>query len=184
MTFKPLQKLYTEKAIPELKKALKRENVMSLPRIEKVVVNVGMGRVRKEKALIQQIEHDITNITGQKPAPTKSRQSIAGFGLRQGEVVGMRVTLRGKRMYDFLDRLIHIALPRTRDFRGIKPETLDQQGNLSIGIAEQIAFPEVTQEKSDKIFGFQVVITTSAKTKEEVMALFRALQFPIQTKTT
>ena len=179
MSYVTLQQVYTNDVIPTLKKELGQANIMSLPRITKVVVNVGTGKIRKDKQFMAQVTEDITAITGQKPAIAKAKKSIAGFSLREGENVGLRVTLRGKRMYEFLDRLIHIALPRTRDFRGLKPTSIDRQGNISIGIKEHFAFPEIAQDKSERIFGFQITVTTTAQTKEEGETLFKALKFPI-----
>ena len=179
MSFTSLQQLYNDNAVATLKKELGTENVMSLPRISKVVVNVGVGKLRKEKKLLELLIDDMTAITGQKMQIRRARLSIAGFSIREGDTVGIRSTLRGKRMYDFLDRMVHIAFPRTRDFNGINPKSIDRQGNLSIGIKEHIAFPEIAQDKSEKIFSFEVTITTTAKTKEEGEALFKALNFPI-----
>ena len=158
------------------------KNVMAIPKIVKVTVNVGYGRkaVGKETKAIEKIEQDITKITGQKASMRKSKKSISGFKLRQGMAVGATVTLRGRRMYDFIDRLISIALPRSRDFHGLEQGAFDQHGNLSIGIKEQTIFPEVTYESLKDIFSLQVTVTTTAKKKEEGIELLRLMGFPIR----
>jgi large subunit ribosomal protein L5 len=153
---------------------------MAVPKIKKVVLNIGTGRVNKEPKLIEKILTDIAKITGQKPAVKKAKKSIAGFKLRQGMEVGVMVTLRGRRMYDFIDRLISIALPRSRDFRGLDQRSFDQLGNLNIGIREHNIFPEVTYESLKDIFGLQVTITTDAKTQAEGKELLRLMGFPIK----
>ena len=140
---------------------------MAVPRLEKVVVNTGVGKFRENKDLLEFIERGIVMITGQKPVATYARNAIAGFKIREGSLVGFRVTLRGRRMHDFLERLFGVALPRSRDFRGIDPKSIDEFGNLTIGIREHIIFPEVIQEEIRTIFGLEVTIVTNAKTKNE-----------------
>ena len=173
---------YRKEVLPAMKVKFGYKNVMAVPKIEKVVVNVGYGRraVAKETKAIEKIEQDLTKITGQKPAVRKSKKSISGFKVRQGLDVGMMVTLRGRRMYDFIDRLISISLPRSRDFHGLDQGAFDQHGNLSIGIKEQTIFPEVTYESLKDIFSLQVTVTTTAKSKEEGVELLRLMGFPIK----
>ena len=173
---------YRKEVMPAMRVKFGYKNVMAIPKIEKVVVNVGFGRkaVAKETKTIEKIEQDITKITGQKVAMRKAKQSISGFKLRQGMDVGMAVTLRGRRMYDFIDRLISIALPRSRDFHGLDQKAFDQHGSLSIGIKEQTIFPEVTYESLKDIFSLQITVTTTAKSKEEGVELLRLIGFPIK----
>lgn len=156
------------------------KSIMAAPRIEKVTVNVGSGRIAAEPKLKERIEKDIGLITGQKPAPRIAKKSIAGFKVRQGTMIGFVSTLRGKRMYDFIDRLISVALPRSRDFRGIDQKSFDAKGNLNLGIREQTIFPEVIYESSKDIFPFQVTVTTTAKTREEGIELLKLIGFPIK----
>jgi large subunit ribosomal protein L5 len=175
-----LQQKYKEQVVPKLMAEFKYKTVMAVPRIEKAVVNVGFGKIAKEGKVIEKIEGELIKITGQKPVFRKAKKSIAGFKLRQGVPIGMVVTLRGRRMYDFIDRLINIALPRTRDFRGIGKESFDNLGNLSIGIREHNIFPEAGYETAKDIFGFSVTITTSAREKDEGVVLLRLMGFPIK----
>ena len=162
-----------------IKEKFNYTNVSQSPRIEKVSVSVGVGST-KDKKKVETIIDRLTKITGQKPSARPAKKSIATFKLREGDIVGYQVTLRGNRMYDFLDKLIHVALPRTRDFRGIKPTSIDEMGNISIGIKEHTIFPETTDEEIRDVFGFTVTITTSAHTKEEVEGLLRGIGFPLQ----
>lgn len=175
-----LMEKYRKEVIPAMRKKFGYKNVMAVPKIEKVVVNVGVGRMAAEPKFKERFELDLAMITGQKPAHRPARKSISGFKVREGMVVGYQVTLRRKRMYDFLDRLISIALPRTRDFRGIEVKKFDQKGNLNIGIQEHIIFPEVTYETSKDIFPFQITVATSAKTREEGIELLRLVGFPLK----
>jgi len=156
------------------------KNLMSVPKIEKAVINIGSGRADSEPKLKERIQKDIALITGQKPALRKARKSISGFKVRQGMTVGFISTLRGRRMYDFLDRLISVALPRSRDFRGIEAKSFDQKGSLNLGLKEQIIFPEVVYESSKDIFPFQVAITTTAKRRDEGIELLKLMGFPIK----
>lgn len=158
------------------------KNVMAVPKIEKVVVNAGIGRALKDndKKLLERIKSDIAVITGQRPVARPARQSIAGFKIREGMTVGYMATLRGKRMYDFLERLVWIAFPRTHDFRGIPANSVDQSGNLNVGIREQSVFPEVEFESSKDLFGLQVTVVTTAGNKEMGLELFRLLGFPVR----
>ena len=155
------------------------KNVMAAPRIEKVVVSTGVGKKRDKKQL-ELIEDRITRITGQKPSPRPARISIASFKVREGDTVGYQITLRGARMYDFLDKLIHVALPRTRDFRGIKSSAVDEMGNLTVGIKEHTIFPETSDEEVKDVFGLAVTVVTTAKNKKDATAFFKHLGVPLR----
>lgn len=175
-----IKEKYNKDVVPNMKDKFEYKNVMAIPKIEKVSINVGIGKIWKEKNVIEKITQDIAKITGQKPASTKAKKSIAGFKIREGVNVGLVATLRGRRMYDFIDRLINIALPRSRDFRGISRNNFDQRGNLNLGIKEQNIFPEISYESLKDIFSFQINVITSAKTKEEGMELLNLIGFPIK----
>ncbi len=175
-----LQEHYRTKVIPALKEQFGFANVMQVPKVEKVTINVGIGRIAKEAAAVEHIQRDIAVLTGQKPVLRKAKKSISSFKLRQGTPVGISVTLRGKRMYDFLDRLISIALPMSKDFRGIDQKNVDHDGNLNLGIREQNIFPEVTYESVRDLFGLQVTVTTTAKNRERGIALLRLMGFPLK----
>ena len=181
-----LQDKYKKEVIPRMVEKFGYKNVMAVPKIEKVVLNIGIGRLlqdrsQKEKEKIYQPILDcVAQIAGQKPILTTAKKSIAGFKIREGLPVGVKVTLRGKRMEDFLERLVHVALPRSRDFEGIDPKSFDKTGNLTIGIKEHIVFPEISAEREEKIFSFEITITTTAKTREEGTELLRSLGFPIR----
>ena len=162
-----------------IKSKLNYTNVSQSPKIEKVIVSTGVGSI-KDKKKIETIIDRLTKITGQKPSACKAKKSIATFKLREGDIVGYQVTLRGPRMYGFLDKLIHIALPRTRDFRGIRLTSIDEMGNISIGIKENTIFPETSDEELKNVFGLSVTITTSANTKEETEGLLRGIGFPLK----
>ncbi len=183
---KTLQEQYRKDAVPLLMKELQRSNLFALPKIVKVSLNSSFGKLIAGKSgdETKKIQEDIfailSAITGQRPTITKARKSIAGFKLRQGSVIGAKVTLRGKRMSDFILRLVHVTLPRSRDFRGIPVSSIDEQGNLAIGVKEHLFFPEVAPEKVRGIYGFEIIIATSAKNKKEGEALFRALGFPLK----
>lgn len=155
-------------------------NNLSIPKIRKVVVNVGVGSVLRDEQVQQLVARDLATITGQKAVATIAKRAISAFKVREGMVVGYKVTLRGKMMFDFIDRLINVVLPRTRDFRGLESKSVDKSGNLTIGIKEHIIFPEISQEEIKKIFGLEVTINTDAKSKEEALELFRLLGFPIK----
>lgn len=176
-----LQK-YRKEVIPALQKKFGYKNVMAIPKVEKVIVNVGFGRraVSKETKMIERIEQDIMKITGQKPSFRKSKKSISGFKVREGLDIGMMVTLRGRRMYEFIDRFISVALPRSRDFHGLDPKTFDNHGNLNIGIKEDNIFPEISYESLKDIFGLEVTVVTTAKSKEEGSELLKLIGFPIR----
>ncbi len=175
-----LQEKYRKTVIPAVQKTFGIENVMAVPKIEKVVVNTGVGRLVKEEKTIERIAKELSTITGQKPVLRKAKKSISGFKLRQGVTVGTSVTLRGKRMYDFLDRLIAIALPRSKDFRGIEVKNFDKMGNLNLGIKESSIFPEINYENVKDVFGLEVTVVTTAKNREKGIELLRQMGFPIK----
>lgn len=175
-----LQEKYKKEVIPAMRKKFGYKNVMAVPRIKKTVVNVGVGRLRDEKQL-EEIRKYIALITGQHPSPRSAKKAIAAFKTRIGMTVGYQVTLRGKRMYDFLTRLVAIALPRTRDFRGIEVSSFDQKGNLTIGVKEHIVFPEMIGEDYRFLFGFEVTVVTTARRREEGIELLKLMGFPIKT---
>ena len=174
-----LKDLYREQVVPTLQKELGYENVMQVPRMEKIVLNVGLGEALQNARALDAAVQDITTITGQKPIVTRARKSIAVFKLREGNPIGTKVTLRGNRMWDFLDRLCNIALPRQRDFRGLSPDSFDGRGNYSLGLREQLIFPEIDYDSIDKIRGFEVTIVTTAKTDEEGLQLLKHLGMPL-----
>ena len=175
-----LKDKYRKIAVPALRKEFGITNVMAVPRITKVTVNTGVGRVHREAAVLEKIERDLGIITGQKASAREAKKSIASFKLREGSTVGYSATLRGKRMWDFLDRFISLALPLSKDFRGIETRNVDQNGNLSVGIKEHSIFPEVNLESVKDIFGLQVTITTTAKNREQGIALFRSIGIPLK----
>ena len=178
--FMPLPQLYREEVVPALMKEFDYSSVMQAPRITKVVVNVGLGEALDNAKAIEFATNDITIITGQKPVLNKAKQSIAGFKLREGRVIGLKVTLRGERMWAFLTRLIHVALPRTRDFQGISPDAFDGRGNYTLGLREQLIFPEIDYDKIDALRGMDIAIATTARTDDEARALLRAFNFPFR----
>lgn len=162
-------------------KELGLKNPHAVPRITKVVLNAGVGKQRDNRQHVEAVERDLAGISGQHPHPRHARKAIAGFNVRQGNLVGYRVTLRGQRMEDFVERFVRITLPRVRDFRGLRLTSLDAQGNLNVGLREHLAFPEIHPEKTDVIFGVEVTFVTSAADKQQGEALLRALGFPLQT---
>ena len=178
--FTPLPQLYRDEVVPALMKEFDYSSVMQVPRITKVVVNVGLGEALDNAKAIEFATNDITNITGQKPVLTKAKNSIAGFKLREGRIIGLKVTLRGERMWAFLTRLIHVALPRTRDFQGISPEAFDGRGNYTLGLREQIIFPEINYDQIEKVKGLNVSIVTSAGNDERALALLKAMGVPFR----
>ena len=171
---------YQKEVIKTLQDQFKYENVMQIPKIQKITLNMGVGEASKDKKLIDHAVSDLTTISGQKPIVTMTRKSIAGFKIREGWPIGCKVTLRGARMYEFLDRLIAIAIPRIRDFRGLSGRSFDGRGNYSMGVKEQIIFPEINYDKIDGIRGLDITITTSAKTDAEAKALLLAFGFPLK----
>lgn len=174
-----LQK-YRKSVIPAMQKEFGIKNVMAVPKVKKVVINVGIGKIAKEDKTIEKITNDIAKLTGQKPVFRKAKKSISGFKVRQGMNIGLIATLRGKRMYDFMDRLVSIAFPRSKDFRGIDIKNFDKNGNLNLGIKESSVFPEVTYETLKDIFSLEVTVVTTAKDKQRGIALLRYLGFPIK----
>ena len=183
-----LKEKYNKEVVPKMMEKFGYKNIMAVPKVEKVVVNTGFGRMvigktsGEQKNVYELILNDLSLICAQKPVLTKTKKSIAGFKVREGVPVGARVTLRGRKMYDFLERVINIALPRFRDFRGIDSKSFDKEGNLTIAVREHIVFPEVSPEKAKTIFGFEITVVTSAKKKETGVELLRLLGFPIKTK--
>ena len=175
-----LQDYYRETVVPELMKKFGYKTSMQVPRIEKITLNMGVGEATADKKILDNAIGDLTKIAGQKPAATKSRKSIATFKIRKGYPIGCMVTLRGKRMFEFLDRLVTVAMPRIRDFRGISTRAFDGRGNYSVGVREQIIFPEIEYDKIDALRGMNVSITTTAKTDEEARALLAAFRFPFK----
>jgi large subunit ribosomal protein L5 len=176
-----LQEHYRKVVVPELTKRFGYKSVMQVPRLKKVVLNMGVGEAVGDKKIMDNAVGDLTKIAGQKPVVTNARKSIATFKIRKGYPVGCMVTLRGQRMYEFLDRLISIAIPRIRDFRGISSRSFDGRGNFSMGVKEQIIFPEIEYDKIDAIRGMNITIATSAKTDEEARALLSSFSFPFRT---
>ncbi len=175
-----LKKKYKEEIIPSIEKQFKYTNPMRVPAIKKVVVSMGVGAAARDSKLIEGAIKDLTVITAQKPAVTHARKSIAQFHLREGQAIGAFVTLRGDRMWEFLDRLIAVAIPRIRDFRGINPNSFDGRGNFSMGVTEQLIFPEIDFDKMDRTRGMDITIVTSAKTDEEGKALLEVFHFPFK----
>ena len=171
---------YKDEIVTVLQNKFNYKNVMEIPKIDKVVINMGVGEAANDKKHLESALENLTVIAGQKPVVTKARQSVASFKIREGWPLGCKVTLRGNKMYDFIERLINIAIPRERDFRGLNPKSFDQQGNYSFGIKEQIIFPEINYDNIDNIRGMDVCINTSAKSTEHAKALLKALDFPFK----
>lgn len=174
------EKNYKKDIIPILQKKLGIKNVSALPRIEKIVINIGLGRTLSDEKFLEVALRDLALIAGQKPKTTLAKKSIANFKIREGMVIGAVATLRGQKMRDFISRLVNVALPRTRDFRGIDIKSLDKNGNLTIGVKEHIVFPEIKSEEVRNIFGFEITIVAKSKNKEEAEALYKAWGFPIK----
>jgi large subunit ribosomal protein L5 len=175
-----LKEIYRQQIVPRLTKELGITNPMEIPKITKITVNMGVGEAVADKKVMDAAVGDLTKITGQKPLVTKSRKAIASFKIRAGLPIGAKVTLRGERMYEFLDRLINIAMPRIRDFRGVSPRSFDGQGNYSLGVKEQIIFPEIQYDQIDQIRGMDITITTTAKDNRQGRALLEAFNFPFR----
>jgi large subunit ribosomal protein L5 len=180
MAIARLDKFYRETVVPRLRTDLKIENAMQVPRITKITINMGVGEAVADRKVMDAAVTDLTKISGQKPLVTKSRKAIASFKLREGLAVGAKVTLRGTRMYEFLDRLISIAIPRIRDFRGVSARSFDGQGNYSMGVKEQIIFPEIQYDQVDQIRGMDITITTTAVDDRHGRALLEAFSFPFR----
>ena len=177
-----LHDLYKDTVVAELQTKFGYKSVMQVPRIEKITLNMGVGEAISDKKVLEHATNDLTAISGQKPVTTLARKSVAGFKIREGYPIGAKVTLRGERMWEFLERLISISIPRIRDFRGLNPKSFDGRGNYSMGVREQIIFPEIDYDKIDKIRGMDITITTSAKTNDEGHALLAAFNFPFKKK--
>ncbi|MBM4212098.1 MAG: 50S ribosomal protein L5 [Gammaproteobacteria bacterium] len=175
-----LQQYYRDKVVPQLRKDLCVSNVMEVPKIVKITVNMGVGEAVADKKVIEAAAGDLAKITGQKPVLCQARKSIASFKVREGLAIGCKVTLRGARMYEFLDRLISVAMPRIRDFRGVSPRSFDGRGNYNMGVKEQIIFPEIQYDQIDQIRGMDITITTTAKDDKGGRALLEAFQFPFR----
>ena len=175
-----LKDMYKEEVAPALMKKFEYKSVMQIPKIEKVVINVGCGEAKDNPKMIEAISNDIAQITGQKPITCKAKKSVANFKVREGMPIGVKVTLRGDRMYEFIDRLFNVALPRVRDFRGINPNGFDGRGNYSMGIREQLIFPEIEYDKVDKVRGMDISFVTTAKTDEEARELITLMGAPFE----
>ena len=175
-----LRNKYKGEIVPQLMKDFGFKNVMQVPKLERIVVNMGLGEAVQNAKLIESAVEELSAITGRKPIVTRAKKSIAGFKLREGMPIGVMVTLRGEQMYDFLDRLVSLALPRTRDFKGISPKAFDGRGNYTLGIREQIVFPEINYDKIDRIKGMNVTLVTTAETDEQGRALLKSLGMPFR----
>jgi large subunit ribosomal protein L5 len=175
-----LQEFYKDTVVASLQKEFGYKSVMEVPRITKITLNMGVGEAVGDKKVLENAVSDMAQIAGQKPVVTKARKSVAGFKIREGYPIGCKVTLRSDRMYEFLDRLVSIAIPRIRDFRGLNPKSFDGMGNYSMGVKEQIIFPEIEYDKIDALRGMDITISTSAKTDDEAKALLKAFNFPLK----
>lgn len=175
-----LKDYYYNEIVPNLKKKFGYKNEMQVPKLEKIVVNMGVGEAKENAKILEAAAKDLETITGQKPVITKAKKSIANFKLRQGMSIGCKVTLRGEKMYEFADRLINLALPRVRDFRGVSPDSFDGRGNYALGIKEQLIFPEIDYDKVDKVRGMDIVFVTTAKTDEEARELLSGFGMPFR----
>jgi large subunit ribosomal protein L5 len=175
-----LKELYEKEMIPQLTKEFSYKNVMEVPKLEKIVINMGLGEAIQNIKILDSAAAEMTSIAGQKPVITKARKSIASFKLREGMPIGCMVTLRKGKMYEFLDRLVNVALPRVRDFKGVSPKGFDGRGNYSLGVKEQLIFPEINYDKVDKIKGMNITVVTTAKTDDEARALLKLLGMPFR----
>ena len=175
-----LKEKYTKEIVPSLKKKFEYKSVMQVPKLEKIVINIGAGDASHNSKLLEAAVNDLTAISGQKPVVTKARKSIAGFKIREGQSIGCKVTLRGENMYNFLDKLITVSLPRVRDFRGLSRKAFDGRGNYTSGIKEQLVFPEIEFDDIVKVRGMDIVIVTTARTNEEALALLEELGIPFK----
>ena len=173
-----LKTFYNDEIVDAMIKKFGYKNIMEVPKLDKIVVNMGVGEAKDNAKLLESAAKDLEIITGQKPVLTKAKKSIANFKIREGMAIGCKVTLRGERMYEFLDRLVNLALPRVRDFRGVNPNAFDGRGNYALGIKEQLIFPEIEYDKVDKVRGMDVIVVTTAKTDEEARELLRLFNMP------
>lgn len=178
--YKSIKEKYNKEVVVEMKKQFGFKNNMQVPKIEKVVVNVGIGKFIKDSGLVEDVKKTVIMIVGQKPVVTQAKKSVAGFKIREGQDIGLSATLRGKRKWDFIEKLVGAAIPRIRDFQGIKNSAVDTSGNLNLGIKEHIIFPEILPENVKNMTGLQVNIKTTAKNREEGLALFKSLGFPLK----
>ena len=175
-----LKKKYKEEVIPQLMKEFSLKNIMQVPKLDRIVINMGLGEAVQNAKLVESATEELTAIAGRKPVVTRAKKSIASFKLREGMPIGVMVTLRGEQMYDFLDRLVSLALPRTRDFKGISPKAFDGRGNYTLGIREQIIFPEINYDRIERVKGMNVTFVTTAKTDEQGRALLKSLGMPFR----
>ncbi len=175
-----LKERYRQEIVPQMMKKFSYKNVMEVPKLEKIVINMGVGEAIQNPKALEAAVNDLTQITGQRPVITKARKSIAAFKLRSGMKIGCKVTLRGDRMYDFLDKLVNVVLPRVRDFRGVSPRSFDGRGNYTLGLREQVIFPEIDYDKIDKVRGMDITIVTTAKNDEEAKELLRYVGMPFR----
>ncbi|NPV30132.1 MAG: 50S ribosomal protein L5 [Firmicutes bacterium] len=175
-----LKERYRSEIVPQMMKRFSYKNVMEVPRLEKIVVNMGLGEAIQNPKALEAAVNDLTQISGQRPVITRARKSIAAFKLRTGMKIGCKVTLRGNRMYDFLEKLVNVVLPRVRDFRGVSPRSFDGRGNYTLGLREQVIFPEISYDQIDKIRGMDITIVTTAKTDEEARELLRLMGMPFR----
>jgi len=175
-----MQERYQQEVVPALQNAFSYRNVMEIPRIQKVVVNIGLGEAMGNSKALEAAITDMTTITGQKPIQTKARKSIANFKLREGVIIGIKVTLRGDRMWAFIDRLVNVALPRVRDFRGVSPDAFDGRGNYTLGLRDQLIFPEIEYDKIDKLRGMEITIVSTATNDEHARAMLKFLGMPFR----
>jgi len=175
-----MQERYQQEVVPALQNAFSYRNIMEVPRVQKVVVNIGLGEAMGNSKALEAAITDMTTITGQKPIQTKARKSIANFKLREGVIIGVKVTLRGDRMWAFIDRLLNVALPRVRDFRGVSPDAFDGRGNYTLGLRDQLIFPEIEYDKIDKLRGMEITIVTTAKNDEHSRAMLKFLGMPFR----
>jgi large subunit ribosomal protein L5 len=175
-----MQERYQQEVVPALQNAFNYRNIMEVPKIQKVVVNIGLGEAMGNSKALDAAITDMTTITGQKPVQTKARKSIANFKLREGVIIGVKVTLRGDRMWSFLDRLMNVALPRVRDFRGVSPDAFDGRGNYTLGLKDQLIFPEIEYDKIDKLRGMEITLVSTAKNDEHARAMLRFLGMPFR----
>jgi large subunit ribosomal protein L5 len=177
-----LKERYRKEIVPQMMEEFGYKNVMQVPRVEKVVVNIGVGEALQNAKALDAAVNDLMTITGQRPVVTRARKSIAGFKLREGQAIGVKVTLRGDRMYAFLERLFNVALARQRDFRGVSPDSFDGRGNYTIGLREQLVWPEIDYDQIDKVRGMEISIVTTAKTDEEAFRLLQLMGMPLRTR--
>ncbi|KKR21710.1 MAG: 50S ribosomal protein L5 [Candidatus Moranbacteria bacterium GW2011_GWA2_39_41] len=180
--YKSIKEKYNTEVVAEMKKQFGFKSTQQVPRIEKVVINVGIGKFIKDSALVEDVKKTMIVIAGQKPVMTQAKKSVAGFKIREGQEIGIKATLRGRRKWDFIEKLVNSAIPRVRDFQGIKESAIDASGNFNFGIKEHTIFPEILAENVKNIVGFQINITTTAKTQKEGLELFRMLGFPLVKK--